>query len=725
MIDILVPKQYVNEPGILAEAGGCCAAYSKRIFIVAGKTAFSKIHGALLPSFEAAGIVYSVFEYAGYPTHEAARKFASLAREFNAGAIAAAGGGRIMDTGKAAGGYAALPVIAIPTTASTCACWAAVSVMYDDEGVMTAPLFNSASPALIIADTDIIARAPPRYMRGGIADTLAKWYESYPNLLTSGDFYLRLVTRCGAFARDILESLGLQVMRDIENNIFNYDEIREVIDCIFSIAGFCGAVRTLTDTQGLAHPFYNASTAVPTLRDKLHGEKVAFGLVMQAFIEGRETNEIEHRIDIFKKLRVPLTLRELGIDYDFESVFEVIFRRMRESTPRYPGMERPWTRDELYEAILKVDEYAQKHGAERGVVYKKALDGVKPFKAARSLESARREFGLSEVLKLAGNENMYGPSPKALAVLARVQNEVSYYPDTGVTGLRSALAAKLGVAEDELLFGNGSFECLSFAALAVLEAGSEAVIPSPSFGWYTICARAENAAPVFVPLRRHKVDLDATLRAITANTRLIWLCNPNNPTGSYFTAAELDAFLLRVPPSILVVLDEAYINFAPADAPDTLSLFRQHTNIISLRTFSKIYGLAGLRIGYAVGNRALIEVISRVRAPVNINTLAQEAARAALDDEDFYRYVLAENAKGRELYYAELTRLGIEYIPTAGNFIMFNTGRAAGEIELEFIKRGILVRNGAEFGMPSWIRVTIGAEAQNRRVLSVLEKEYT
>jgi histidinol-phosphate aminotransferase len=719
---ILTPKQYVNEPDALTKAGEYSAVYAKRIYIAAGKTALSKVGDTVLKSFDAAGIVYAIFEYSGFPTHGAARDIADRAKEFNADAIAGIGGGRIMDVSKAAGHYAALPVIAIPTIAATCACWAAVSVMYTSGGVMTEPLYNETSPVLIIADTNIIAKAPPRYIKSGIADTLAKWYESYPNLLISNDFYLRLVTRYGGFARDVLETLGINVVRDIENNIYNFSDIQEVIDCIFVLAGLCGAVRGLADTQGLAHPFYNASTAVPAMRDKLHGEKVACGLVIQAVIEDRELSEIQHRIDIFKQLGVPLTLGELGIERDFDSAFAEIADRMQKSTPRYLGIDRAWTRDELRAAILKVNELSTSTKNDAPVAFKAVISNIVPFRAARSLESVKREFGLSEIIKLAGNENMHGASPKALAALAAAKDVVSFYPDTGITKLTGALAGKLGIKPGELMFGNGSFELLTFAALAVLETDSEAIIPAPSFGWYTISTFAQNSRPVFVPLREHKVDLDAIVHAITAKTRLIWLCNPNNPTGTYVAHSELEEFLRRVPSSILVVLDEAYIDFAPPDFPQALSLIQTYHNIISLRTFSKIYGLAGLRIGYAIGNSSLIEKISRLRAPVNVNALAQEAACAALSDDEFYNYVINENAKGRELYYTELPRLGIEYIPTAGNFIMFNTGKAAADIEKEYIKRGVLIRSGAEFGMDTWIRVTIGTEAQNKRVISILKE---
>jgi histidinol-phosphate aminotransferase len=355
------------------------------------------------------------------------------------------------------------------------------------------------------------------------------------------------------------------------------------------------------------------------------------------------------------------------------------------------------------------------------VLYRKALDNLLPYKAARSLESVKREFGVKDVIKLAANENCHGFSPRVTEAILAAQNGITFYPDTEVTLLRDALVRKLGVEKDELVFGNGSFELLTLAATAFLDTGTEAIIPKPSFGWYSVMTTAANAVPIIVPLKNHAVDLDAILGRITARTRLVWLCNPNNPTGTYISGAALDAFIEEVPESVLIVLDEAYIDFAPEDAPHSIELIHRHKNIITLRTFSKVYGLASLRIGYAAGNAGLVEKLSRVRAPVNVNALAQTAALAALEDDNFYDYVVRKNQEGRQLYYTALERLGLAYIPTACNFIMFDTTRDSGAIEYEYTKRGILVRNGKEFDMPSWIRVTIGTEEQNRKVLEILE----
>jgi glycerol dehydrogenase len=361
MIDFISPRRYANEPGALARGGELVSPITKRLFVLAGKTALSLVQKDLFKSFDDSKIEYEVCEYGGYPTHKEAHRIAEKAKAFRAGAIAGAGGGRVIDTAKAAGNYAGLPVVAIPSIAATCACWAPVAVMYSSDGVMTGPLYNENSPCLIIADIDLISKAPARYIRAGIADTLAKWYESYPNLKTSNDFYLRLVVKYGEFARSILETLGLKVSDDLARGSCGMEELTELVDCIFAIAGLCGAVRGLADTQGIAHPFYNACSALPELRDKLHGEKVAFGLVMQAVLEKRSSDEIHRRIAVFKRLYMPLSLRELGLEPDFDAKFAVIEPLIRESTPIYPGIERPWKSEELRNAIVTAGRLAEEY----------------------------------------------------------------------------------------------------------------------------------------------------------------------------------------------------------------------------------------------------------------------------------------------------------------------------------------------------------------------------
>ncbi|MDR2659286.1 MAG: histidinol-phosphate transaminase [Spirochaetaceae bacterium] len=356
------------------------------------------------------------------------------------------------------------------------------------------------------------------------------------------------------------------------------------------------------------------------------------------------------------------------------------------------------------------------------VIHKKTLDEIRPFLPARSIESVKREYGVETVLKLAGNENNHGASPLVPEAIRNCLSEITRYPDTNATLLREALAKHLCAGEDELLFGNGSFELISIVSAAFLEEGAEVVIPQPSFGWYTVAAKTESAAPVFVPLKDYANDLDAMAAKITDRTRLVWLCNPNNPTGAYFNAKDLDRFLDKVPSSLLIALDEAYIDFSAPDSPRSEDLIHRHKNIVSLRTFSKVYALASLRIAYALADREVIALLSKIRQPINTNTVAQAAALAALSDEAHYRFVVDENEKGKRLYYRELARLGFSYIPTQCNFIMFDVQTSADEVAEAFLQRGILIRSGGEFGMPTWVRVTIGPESENRRVIQALEE---
>jgi histidinol-phosphate aminotransferase len=361
-------------------------------------------------------------------------------------------------------------------------------------------------------------------------------------------------------------------------------------------------------------------------------------------------------------------------------------------------------------------------GIDMAVGYRKALDAINPYKPARSLESVKREFGLTEIIKLSGNENNHGFSPQVSRAIMDAQTEITRYPDTHNTKLRETLSGSLGVKEDELIFGNGSFELISLTAQAFLEEGAESLIPMPSFGWYANATKAANGTPVIAPLKDNGISLDLMYEHISNKTRIVWLCNPNNPTGTVFSGQELEKFLQKTGPDILVALDEAYIDFAPGNVPKAADLIHRYPNVVSLRTFSKVYGLASLRLGYAFADAAIIDKLGRVRQPINTNMIAQVAALASLKDTDFYNYVIAENERGRQLYYSTLKRLGLKYIPTNCNFIMLDTGLDSTELELAFLKRGILLRAGKEFGMPTWLRITIGTEQENRKVLEILEE---
>lgn len=350
------------------------------------------------------------------------------------------------------------------------------------------------------------------------------------------------------------------------------------------------------------------------------------------------------------------------------------------------------------------------------------LNKLTPYKAAKNQESVMREFGIENIIKLAGNENRLGCSDKVIKIIEQQKEQFSFYPDMNCTILKDKLTYIHGVKQDNLVFGNGSFELISLIALAYLETVDESIIPYPSFGWYQNVTLQMNAEPVIVPLKEFTVDTDAILNSITKHTKIIWVCNPNNPTGTILREEELKKFIQKVPDHILIVLDEAYIDFVESEYFDTVSLIKEYKNIILLRTFSKLYGLASFRIGYGIADEDIIEKINKVRLPINVNFLAQKAAEASLEDYNFKNFVLKNNRDSLKLYYSELDKEEIQYVRSNGNFILIDLGVDGAISEKEFLQNGIMIRNASEFGLDGWIRISIGTPEENEKVIQVLKK---
>lgn len=350
------------------------------------------------------------------------------------------------------------------------------------------------------------------------------------------------------------------------------------------------------------------------------------------------------------------------------------------------------------------------------------LKRLASYKPAKTLESVKRELGFENIIKLAGNENRLGCSEKVIKIIEEQKEAFSFYPDMNCTILRNKLTKIHDVADENLVFGNGSFELISLIALAYLEEGDESLVPDPSFAWYQNVTLQMNAEPVRIPLKDFSVDTDALLDRITDKTKIIWLCNPNNPTGTILLEPELKEFVRKVPDHILIVLDEAYIDFVESEYFDTVALTKEYKNIILLRTFSKLYGLASFRLGYGIADQDITEKLNRIRLPINVNFAAQKAAEASLEDEAFQNRVLENNRKGLDLYYAELDQLGMEYIRSNGNFILIHIGIDGAVAEQKFLEQGILIRNASEFGLDGWIRISIGTFAENKKVIQVLKK---
>lgn len=350
---------------------------------------------------------------------------------------------------------------------------------------------------------------------------------------------------------------------------------------------------------------------------------------------------------------------------------------------------------------------------------------LSPYVPGKPVDELARELNLDPagIVKLASNENPLGPSPKALEAIRAELAELTRYPDGNGFELKTKLAARCGVSPAQVTLGNGSNDILDLVARAWLAPGLNAVFSQYAFAVYPIATQAVGAQGKVVPAKAHGHDLEAMLAAIDANTRVVFVANPNNPTGTWFGPDALESFLARVPQSVLVVLDEAYIEYAEGDElPDGLDYLARYPNLLVSRTFSKAYGLASLRVGYSLSSPQVADVLNRVRAPFNVNSLALAAACAALDDADYLAASRRTNDAGMAQLEAGFRRLGLSWIPSKGNFIAVDFGRDAAPINQALLQAGVIVRPVAGYGMPTFLRVSIGTEQENARFLEALEQ---
>jgi histidinol-phosphate aminotransferase len=353
-----------------------------------------------------------------------------------------------------------------------------------------------------------------------------------------------------------------------------------------------------------------------------------------------------------------------------------------------------------------------------------ALEHLPVYQPGRPVEEVARELGLSarQVIKLASNENPLGPSPAALAALKKALRGLHRYPDGSAFCLKQKLAAKLSVTPAHLVLGNGSNDIIEFLGHALLGPGDEMVVSQYCFAIYPIVARLLGARVATVPARDHGHDLPAMLRAVTARTRLVFVANPNNPTGTLAPAADVRRLMAELPQSVVLAMDEAYIEFL--DRPlDLIPLIRsgRNPNLILLRTFSKIYGLAGLRIGYGIAHPEFIAALEKIRQPFNINSLAQVAALAALDDAAHVKKTRRNNFQGRKYFEKALSAMKIEFVPSFANFILAKVG-AGQEVFEQLQRRGVITRPMGGYQLPEWIRISIGTPAENQRCLQALRE---
>lgn len=344
-----------------------------------------------------------------------------------------------------------------------------------------------------------------------------------------------------------------------------------------------------------------------------------------------------------------------------------------------------------------------------------------PYEPGKPIEEVEREYGIEDAVKLASNENPLGPSPKAVKAITEKLNALHFYPDGDSFHLRRGLAAKLGIAEERIIFGNGSNELIEFAVRTFMRPGDEAVMARHAFAIYRLVVQAAGGLSKIVPMKNLTHDLDAMGEAVTAKTRIVFLANPNNPTGTSFGRKTWEKFLGRVGPETLIVVDEAYFEYVnDPEYPNSIDYQTDGRMILTFRTFSKLYGLAGLRIGYAVGPKEIVGWMHRVRQPFNVNAAAQWGALAALDDDEHVRRSLETNRAGMEYLTREVDKLGLEHVPSQANFILLRVGDGAAIFQ-KLLQRGVIVRPMGGYELPEYIRVTIGTAKEIARFINELK----
>jgi histidinol-phosphate aminotransferase len=348
---------------------------------------------------------------------------------------------------------------------------------------------------------------------------------------------------------------------------------------------------------------------------------------------------------------------------------------------------------------------------------------IKPYVPGKPIEELEREYGISGSIKLASNENPLGPSPMAVRAVEGVVSGLNRYPDGSGHDLIMSLSQYLGVLPENIILGNGSDEIIGLLTRAFIMPGDEVIIPAPSFLMYEIMAKSAGAGLVNVPLKSLSIDLDGIAGRISEKTRMIFVCNPNNPTGTVLSKGDFDKFIAKVPQDVIIVADEAYIEFVrDENCFKGIDYLGSGRPVVTLRTFSKIFGLAGLRIGYGVMPGEITGILNRIRPPFNASSLAQAGAIAALGDQAFLKKTAALVHDGLDFMYDALSRMGIKYFPTQANFFLIDVGKKADDVFESLLKEGVIVRSMRSYGYPEYIRVSVGLPEENTRFLKALEK---
>jgi histidinol-phosphate aminotransferase len=362
---------------------------------------------------------------------------------------------------------------------------------------------------------------------------------------------------------------------------------------------------------------------------------------------------------------------------------------------------------------------------EAASVCRPAVLSLVEYTAGRTVEQVQRELGLRDIVKLSSNENPLGPSPRVLEAITATLSKLATYPETSFFDLKNALAEANGVTPENICVGHGTEAIMQLIPQVYVNPGDEVVLADVTYGRYEEASKLMDARLVRVPLRDQCFDLEAMAAAVTARTRIVWICNPNNPTGTIVRRDEVEEFLMAVPRSVAVVFDQAYCEFADdPDYPDALDYLKAgHDNVIVLRTFSKAHGLAGLRLGYGVAAAPVRQLLDTVKEPFNLNRLSVAAGPAALSDAAWTAHCVEENRRGREFLAREFARMGFEPVPSQANFVLVDVKQDADDLFQRLLRRGVIVRPGSGWGLTTHLRVTVGTREQNQRLLDALAAE--
>lgn len=347
---------------------------------------------------------------------------------------------------------------------------------------------------------------------------------------------------------------------------------------------------------------------------------------------------------------------------------------------------------------------------------------IPEYVPGRSKEDIAREYGVASPIKLASNENPLGPSPKALAAMHSACEETHLYPDPDSRALRRTAARFFGCMAEQIVAGNGSDEIIDLICRAYLRPGDAVIIPACTFSYYGIAAQACGAVVTHAPMREHRIDVTGIMGSLGPETRIIFVANPNNPTGTFLVKDEVQELITCVPRDVLIVMDEAYGAFArSSDFMSCVGLVREYPNLVTVHTLSKSHGLAGMRVGFGIAPEAVLKNMLRIKPPFNVNHLAQKAGEAALTDDDFLKQTLRMTWDGLDMLYAALERIGLSFIPSQTNFVMVHIGEHAPKVYEALLKKGIITRSMASFGLDEYIRISIGTTEENRAFITALE----